>query len=214
MQRPSLEGRSILIVEDQPLIVMDITQEFEVTGAALTTTNTLKHALILVEHDGLSGAILDHALPDGDSSELCARLKERGIPFMIYSGFTTLKGPCASALHIAKPAAEGALVAAMEGLILGDTVSHTDIGPLLVEQRRVGDEYRVVERSIQELHGMLGAKNVDPADRTEMELAVISRTDELMRLGKRMLELDAAVTIESLRAPESAPSQIHGDNHG
>ena len=63
MQRPSLEGRSILIVEDEPLIVMDITQAFEPTGAALTTTNTLKHALILVEHDGLSGAILDHALP-------------------------------------------------------------------------------------------------------------------------------------------------------
>ena len=199
MQRPSLEGRSILIVEDQPLIVMDITQEFEATGAALTTTNTLKHALILVEHDGLSGAILDHALPDGDSSVLCARLKERGIPFMIYSGFTTVGGACAGAMHIAKPAAQGALVAAMEGLILGDTA--TDIGPLLVEQRQVVDEFRVVERTVQELHGMLGAKNVDPADRTEMELAVISRTDELMRLGKRMLELDAAVTIEFLLAP-------------
>ena len=199
MQRPSLEGRSILIVEDQPLIVMDITQEFEPTGAALTTTNTLKHALILVEHDGLSGAILDHALPDGDSSELCARLKERGIPFMIYSGFDTISGACAGALHIAKPAAEGALVAAMEGLIRGDTVSNTEIGPLLVEQRRIADEFRVVEKSIQELHGMLGAKNVDPADRTEMEVGVISRTDELMRLGKRMLELDAAVTVASLR---------------
>jgi hypothetical protein len=44
---------------------------------------------------------------------------------------------------------------------------------------------------------MLG--NVDPADRIEMELAVISRTDELMRLGKRMLELDASVTAASLR---------------
>ena len=124
MQRPSLEGRSILVVEDEPLIVMDITQAFEATGAALTTTNTLKHALILVEHDGLSGAILDHALPDGDSSPLCARLKERGIPFMIYSGFTTVRGACADALHIAKPAAEGALVAAMEGLIRGETVSN------------------------------------------------------------------------------------------
>ena len=93
MQRPSLEGRSILVVEDEPLIVMDITQAFEATGAALTTTNTLKHALILVEHDGLSGAILDHALPDGDSSLLCARLKERGIPFLIYSGFNTVTEP-------------------------------------------------------------------------------------------------------------------------
>ena len=91
MQRPSLEGRSILIVEDEPLIVMDITQEFEATGAALTTTNTLHHAMILVEHDGLSGAILDHALGDGNSSLLCARLKERGIPYLIYSGFPRLK---------------------------------------------------------------------------------------------------------------------------
>jgi DNA-binding response OmpR family regulator len=79
MQRPSLDGRSILIVEDEPLIVMDITQQFEATGAALTTTNTLHHALILAEHNGLSGAILDHALGDGDSSLLCARLTERGI---------------------------------------------------------------------------------------------------------------------------------------
>ncbi len=174
----------------------------------MTTTNTLKHALILVEHDGLSGAILDHALPDGDSSLLCARLKERGIPFLIYSGFNTVRGACAGAPHIAKPAAEGALVAAMERLILGDTSSTIEIGPLLVEQRRIGDEFRVIERSITELHGMLGARNVDPADRAEMELGVISRTDELMRLGKRMLELDACghcrVFATCLRASTAA----------
>ena len=118
MQRPSLDGRSILIVEDEPLIVMDITQQFEATGAALTTTNTLHHALILAEHDGLSGAILDHALGDGDSSLLCARLTERGIPYLIYRGHATVEGPCAGALHVGKPAAPGQLVAAMESLIL------------------------------------------------------------------------------------------------
>jgi len=31
VQRLSLDGRSILIVEDEPLIVMDITQAFEGT---------------------------------------------------------------------------------------------------------------------------------------------------------------------------------------
>ena len=123
MHLPSLAGRAILVVEDQALIALDITQALEAAGAAVTTTNTLKHALILVEHDGLSGAILDHALGDGDSSQLCERLKERGIPFMIYSGFDTVGGACAGALHIAKPAAEGALVAAMEGLIRGDTTA-------------------------------------------------------------------------------------------
>ena len=199
MQRPSLEGRSILVVEDEPLIVMDITQAFEASGAALTTTNTLKHALILVEHDGLSGAILDHALGDGNSSLLCQRLRERGIPFMIYSGYDTVEGPCKDALHISKPAADGALVAAMEGLIRGDGKTPTEISPLLIEQRRIADEYRVVDKSIQELHHMLAARNVDPEDRTQMEAGVSSLTAELMRLGQRMLELDASVAIASLR---------------
>jgi DNA-binding response OmpR family regulator len=117
MKRPSLDGRSILIVEDEPLIVMDITQQFEATGAALTTTNTLHHAMILAEHDGLSGAILDHSLGDGDSSLLYARLKERGIPYLIYSGYPKVEGAGAGALHVAKPAASGVLVAAMEKLI-------------------------------------------------------------------------------------------------
>jgi DNA-binding response OmpR family regulator len=125
--RASLTGRSILVVEDEPLIAMDITQAFEGTGAALTTTNALHHALILAEHDGLSGAILDHALGDGDSSLLYARLRERGIPFLIYSGFDTVGGASAGAPHISKPAAPGELVAAMEKLIR-DRGSRGEIG--------------------------------------------------------------------------------------
>jgi DNA-binding response OmpR family regulator len=118
VQRPTLEGRSILVVEDEPLITLDITQQFESTGAALTTTNTLHHALILVEHDGLAGAILDHALGDGDSSLLYARLKQRGIPYLIYSGFDRVEGASKDVLHVRKPAARGELVAKMESLIL------------------------------------------------------------------------------------------------
>lgn len=130
MRRPTLEGRSILVVEDDPLILMDIALAFEATGAAMTMTNTLKHALLLVEHDGLSGAILDHALGDGDSSVLCSRLGERGIPFMIYSGYATVGGACKDAMHIGKPAPEGALVAAMEGLIAGGASLPTcDLSP-------------------------------------------------------------------------------------
>lgn len=120
----TLEGRNILVVEDQPLIALDITQALEDAGAAVTTTHTLEHALILVEHDKLSGAILDHALGDGDSARLCARLKERGVPFMIYSGFSTIGGACKGAPHLAKPATEVELVTAMVGLIFGPAPIH------------------------------------------------------------------------------------------
>jgi DNA-binding response OmpR family regulator len=200
MQRSSLAGRSILVVEDQPLVALDITQQFEVAGAALTTTNTLHHALILVEHDGLAGAILDHALGDGDSSLLCTRLKERGVPFMIYSGYDTVEGPCKVALHISKPAADGALVAAMEGLLMSDAISKIEIGPLHVEQRGIAHEYRALEKVLQGLHKSLSTKSFDRAARAETEAGIVTRTAELMRVGRRLLDVNASVNVASVRS--------------
>ena len=120
----ALHGRSILVVEDELLIALDIAQALEHSGAAVTRTNTLRHALLLVEHDGLSGAILDHALGDGNSSILCQRLKERNVPFMIYSGFAKTEGACVGAPHVHKPATRAQLVAAMEDLIRNAAISH------------------------------------------------------------------------------------------
>ena len=104
MRTPDLTGRTILIVEDEPLIALDIASTFEQAGAKVTTTNTLKRALLLVEHDGLSAAILDHALADGDSALVCKRLSERAIPFVNYSGMRNIGGACSDAPSIDKPA--------------------------------------------------------------------------------------------------------------
>jgi DNA-binding NtrC family response regulator len=112
-----LNGLSILVVEDEPLIALDISQAFEAVGAHLTITNTLRHAMLLIEHDGLSAAILDHALGDGETSLLHARLEARGIPFMIYSGYSRRPDTPAAVPHITKPASHEQLMAAMEKLL-------------------------------------------------------------------------------------------------
>jgi DNA-binding response OmpR family regulator len=96
---------------------MDISMAFENTGAHLTTTNTVKHARLLVEHDGLSAVMLDHALPDGDSTSLCERLIQLRVPFLMYSGYPTVDGPCSGAPHLLKPATHGELRNAVEALI-------------------------------------------------------------------------------------------------
>jgi len=117
MTHHKLQGRTILIVEDEPLIALDIAQAFERGGAFVTTTNTLHHALILVENDGLAAAVLDHALSDGNTTSLCKRLNERNIPFVVYTGFSKLKGECAAGVHVHKPASPDALVATVASLI-------------------------------------------------------------------------------------------------
>ena len=202
MQRQVLEGHSILAVEGEPLTVTDITNAFGATGAALTITNTLSHALILAEHDRLSAVIVGRAVGDASSSLLCHRLKARGIPFIIYRESDTVEVPCEDALRISKPAADGALVTAIERLIRVATFCPTELGELLVQQRQVGDEYRAVEKVIQDLRKMMGSKNVAPTDFAEMEVDVAIRSAALNRLGKRLLELDVAVTVASLQSNE------------
>lgn len=119
MEHPALRGRSILVVEDEPLIGMDIRTALELAGATVTATTTARHALILVEHDGLSGAIMDHALADGDSTELCIRLKARGIPYVSYSGFDAVKGADPDSPWVGKPASMDTLLSALTGLLVG-----------------------------------------------------------------------------------------------
>jgi len=100
MEHPALRGRSILVVENELLIAMDIVQALESAGANATMTTTSRHALILIEHDGLAGAIMDHGLTDGDSTQVCARLKEQGIPYLSYSGYDPVPGASPDAPHI------------------------------------------------------------------------------------------------------------------
>jgi len=116
MDHPTLQGCSILVVEDEPLIAMDIVTALEAAGANATTTTTVRHALILTEHDGLAAAIMDHALSDGDSTQLCARLKARGIP---YSGYGPVEGASKNSVFISKPVTMDVLMTALEGLLVG-----------------------------------------------------------------------------------------------
>jgi len=118
MEFPTLRGRSILVVEDEALIGMDIRKALERAGAFVTSTTTVRHALILVNHDGLAGAIMDHALADGDSTELCARLTARGIPYVSYSGFDPVKGASPDAPFVSKPTSMNTLLGVLEKLLI------------------------------------------------------------------------------------------------
>jgi CheY-like chemotaxis protein len=121
MDFPALRGRSILVVEDEPLIGLNISTALEEAGAHVTATTNIRHALILVEHDGLAAAIMDHALADGDSAELCARLNARGIPYVSFSGYDPVKGAGFDAPHVRKPATMDVLLSAVEGVLAGQS---------------------------------------------------------------------------------------------
>ena len=107
----------ILVCEDEPIIALDIANAFTNAGARVVTAQSLRDALTAVEDGALSAVILDHALGDGDSSQLCERLKERKVPYVLHSGFSNLDGACGDAVHVPKPASPDVLITTVAGLL-------------------------------------------------------------------------------------------------
>jgi CheY-like chemotaxis protein len=111
-----LAGRSILVVEDNPIIAMDVVQGLRDAGASVSEARTLSDALCKVECPVLSAAVLDHALDGDDASQICDRLDQRNIPFVVYSGYDHVEGPCSEGEHVRKPVSPPVLVDAVVNL--------------------------------------------------------------------------------------------------
>ena len=75
----ALSGRSILVVEDEPLIALDLRQSLESAGAYVFAATQLPHALQLAGHPDLSAAVVDYRLGQGDSTAICSLLEQREI---------------------------------------------------------------------------------------------------------------------------------------
>ena len=110
MQGTSLAGRSILIVEDEPLIALDLVKAFQQAGAIVLAARSLEDAAPLVEHDELSAAVVDFGLGAHNADALCVRLEQRNIPFVLHSGYSHHGPACRSGFVVPKPASTSTLI--------------------------------------------------------------------------------------------------------
>ena len=89
VKRSTKSAREIvLILEDQPLIAMDIEMTVRGLGLSVCFTSCEQAASWLEDHVP-SLAILDVQLKDGPCTDIARSLRDRKIPFIVYSGFHT-----------------------------------------------------------------------------------------------------------------------------
>ncbi|HCP64160.1 MAG TPA: hypothetical protein DIU09_06190 [Hyphomonadaceae bacterium] len=104
----SLRRRArILIVEDEPLIALDLEgmllgADFEVVDIA----GTIEKALALIEMGSLDAVLLDANLKGISSAPVALALAERGLPFLVLSGYAADQHPDAfrAGSYLQKPA--------------------------------------------------------------------------------------------------------------
>jgi DNA-binding response OmpR family regulator len=119
MSNTSLAGCSILICEDEPMIAIGIADAFSNVGARVVTVRSIAQAFVAIEDDAPSAVILDHALCEGEISQLCDCLKEQSIPYVLHKGYSPREynGAADNAAYVPKPASPQHLVATVEGLL-------------------------------------------------------------------------------------------------
>ena len=96
MRSRELFGRDILVVEDEPLIALELRTALEAAGATVVLT-TVRRAARAIEQQGFSVAVLDLRPGASDHRPIARLLKRRGVPFMFYSthppeDVTTVRG--------------------------------------------------------------------------------------------------------------------------
>jgi CheY-like chemotaxis protein len=111
-----LRGRTILIVESELLIRLEVANLFEAAGAQIIAASTTPQGLAAIGHHHVCAAILDYGLPEDNAAELCHQLAERQIPFMFYTGHSELARSYPRAIIVEKPANPDVLLAAMVDL--------------------------------------------------------------------------------------------------
>jgi DNA-binding response OmpR family regulator len=81
-----LSGRTVLIVEDEPLIALDLHAALRATGADLIAATRSAEALALIRRNDIHAAIVDVALGGEDCLAVCQALFHRRVPFLFYTG--------------------------------------------------------------------------------------------------------------------------------
>lgn len=88
-QAPSqLAARRFLVIEDEPLVALDISSGLEDAGAAvLASTGSVSEALDIIETKDVDAALLDGNLHGQPVDAIAAALTRRKVPFIFVTGY-------------------------------------------------------------------------------------------------------------------------------
>ena len=115
--KQSLAGKRVIIVEDEPLVAMDLESCLTAAGCEVVgSAGTVREAKTLCAEAACDAALIDVNLAGQPVDELAATLTKRNIPFAFVTGYgrEALPQGFRDALVVGKPFDETALIATVE----------------------------------------------------------------------------------------------------
>lgn len=117
----ALAGRTILVLEDEAMIALEMELALEEAGATVELAMTAENALSLLEQHVFDAAVLDVNLGhDSTCAEVAAQLRSMGAPFVLHSGDLRRHGELVETLAapvVPKPAPTGEITRRLAALL-------------------------------------------------------------------------------------------------
>jgi DNA-binding response OmpR family regulator len=118
-----LENIRVLIVEDDPIIGLDLSETIAAAGAVVVgPAHDVRSALALLESGPVDAAVLDHVIVGGDSRPIADFLARRGVAFLFHTshrGDLPIRYPLVTIID--KPSRPGELVRSLRALVAKPT---------------------------------------------------------------------------------------------
>jgi len=108
-----LYGKRVLIVEDDYVTAQGLSHAIADNGFTVVgPVDTADRAVRLIGQESPDGALLDVRLREGSAVDVAKALQERGVPFVVMSGYSrdTLPSELKKAPFVAKPMSESELI--------------------------------------------------------------------------------------------------------
>jgi CheY-like chemotaxis protein len=108
------------VVEDEPLVALDIVAGLQKAGAeAVGPVGTSEQAIAIIEKEPISGALLDGNLRGRPVDDIAAVLTRRRVPFVFVTGYgrESLPAAFAKAPMLSKPFTEAQLLEVAADLV-------------------------------------------------------------------------------------------------
>lgn len=119
-----LTGRTVVVVEDEPLVAMDVAAELEGAGALVVVAHDLDEAVRIASDRGGDPdpdvAVLDVDLRGREVFPAAVLLRDRGIPIVFHTGrgaLSALLGDYPRSAVVAKPSLPDQIVRTVAALV-------------------------------------------------------------------------------------------------
>jgi DNA-binding response OmpR family regulator len=116
MAAAGLQGCVVLVVEDEPLVSLNLADVLSDAGAHVVCAKKASEAIQSVERFKITAAVLDINLGDHDCMAICRYLGERGIPFLFHTGYGAPLEGWSTVTVVKKPATPREMTAAVARL--------------------------------------------------------------------------------------------------